>query len=63
MAEDINVRIWRNMLKQGVDTSHVLNMAVNHEASLDSLPQSEERDQAIRETVAFIKEIQEREGL
>jgi hypothetical protein len=51
----INVDIWRNLLAQGVNPEHVLKQACDHEGHLDALPQSSDRDEAIRETVSFIQ--------
>jgi len=53
----ITIDIWNNLLKQGADPGHVLQQACDHEGHLDALPQSEERDQEIREVVIFIKNL------
>lgn len=51
------VKIWRDMLKQGVFPENILIQVRPHKRALYKLPESEERDEAINATDAFIGEL------
>lgn len=54
-----NIRIWQDMLDEGVPALHVTHMVKRHIAGLEALPDHiEGKEQALKECKAYLQEIE-----
>jgi hypothetical protein len=59
--KNITIRIWNDMLEEGVPDGHILDLARKHLISLNNLdPKTDGKEKAIEETELFITELKQK---